>query len=276
MSGRSRVGVLREGALAGYGSLVTGAGTGIGRAIALRLVELGASVTGLGRRADKLAETAELAAGAAGRAGEAGASGAAGSFRFRSCDVRDEDEVVAAIDEAGGAHGLDLVVNNAGGQFFAQATRISPNGWRAVLDLNLTAIFTVLRAAHPYLARHGGSVVNISLSGVERGGMGMAHSIAARSGVLGLTRTLALEWAADGIRLNCVGPGTVLTEGLSEEAAEHSRRSLIGKATPMRRATTAEEVAELVAYLMTGQLVQVDGGAHLGPGLHMLPEKERP
>jgi citronellol/citronellal dehydrogenase len=140
-------------------------------------------------------------------------------------------------------------------------------------------VFALTQAAQPHLAARAGSVVNISLSGVERGGMGMAHSIAARSGVLGLTRTLALEWATDGVRVNCIGPGTVLTHALSDEASDHVLGNLVQRATPMRQPTPVEDVAELVAYLaspagrlMTGQLIQVDGGAHLGAGLHMLPE----
>ena len=100
--------------------------------------------------------------------------------------------------------------------------------------------------------------------------------LAARAGVLGLTRTLALEWASDGIALNCIGPGAVLTEGLAGEAATAMLDRLVA-ATPMGRATSVEEVAELVAFLaspaghlMTGQLIQIDGAAHLGTGLHML------
>ena len=119
-------------------------------------------------------------------------------------------------------------------------------------------------------------MVNISLSGVDRGSMGIAHSIAARAGVLGLMRTLALEWAPDNIALNCIGPGAVITEGLAGEAARAMLDRLV-QATPMGRATSVEEVAELVAFLsspaghlMTGQLIQLDGAAHLGSGLHML------
>ncbi|MGE0725471.1 MAG: SDR family NAD(P)-dependent oxidoreductase, partial [Alphaproteobacteria bacterium] len=171
---------------------------------------------------------------------------------------------------------IDLLVNNAGGQYFAPATAISARGWQAVIDLNLTAVFNLCKAAQPFLARQGGAIVNISLSGVERGSMGMAHSIAARAGVLGLTRTLALEWAPERIRANCVGPGTVMTRGLEGEADRALLDRLV-TATPLGRPTAAEEVAELVAFLaspagamITGQLLQIDGGAHLGAGLHLI------
>ncbi|MEV0069171.1 MULTISPECIES: SDR family NAD(P)-dependent oxidoreductase [unclassified Amycolatopsis] len=261
--------VLASGTLDGLSALVTGAGSGIGRAVTQRLVQLGAHVTGLGRHEDSLKETGDLLDGP-------------GGYDHRVCDVRDTEAAAAALVEVGESRGLGLLVNNAGGQFFAKALDISVNGWNSVLDLNLTSIFHLTKAAHPYLARTRGSVVNLSLSGVERGGMGMAHSIAARAGVLGLTRTLALEWATDGIRINCVGPGTVLTHALNDEASEHVLGNLVHKATPMQQPTPTADVAELVAFLaspagalMTGQLLQIDGGAHLGAGLHMLPEAYR-
>lgn len=256
--------VLASGVLDGLSCVVTGAGSGIGRAIALRMAELGAGVFGIGRRVDALEATAQLVR----------TSG--GAFGFESCNVRDTGAVEALIRRIGEAQGIDILVNNAGGQFASPAEQLSRRGWDAVIDLNLNAVFSVTNAAYPYLARKGGSVISISLSQVERGAPGVAHSIAARAGVLGLTRTLALEWARDNIRLNCIGPGTVLTEGLSG----NYRNTVLAKlkdASPLGRDTRAEEVAELAAFLassagrlMTGQLIQIDGGAHIGPGLSML------
>ncbi|KPF72420.1 short-chain dehydrogenase, partial [Bosea sp. AAP35] len=172
--GKAAFKVLNEQALLGMSAFVSGAGSGIGRAIAVRLAELGVAVFGTGRRAEMLEDTARLCAGMP------------GSFAFEPCNVRDTTAVEGLVNRIGDDQGIDLLVNNAGGQFFAPATEISRRGWDAVIDLNLSAVFTVTKAAYPFLKARRGAVANISLSGIDRGSMGLAHSIAARAGVLGL------------------------------------------------------------------------------------------
>lgn len=244
--------------------IVTGAGSGIGRATARRLVGLGAHVVGMGRHADTLEETGD---------------GLADAYEHIVVDVRDKESAAGAVVEVGERRGLTGLVNNAGGQFIAPAETISQGGWNAVVDLNLHAIFNLTTAAYPYLKVNGGSVVNLSLSGVERGSMGMVHSVAARAGVLGMTRTLSLEWARDAIRLNCIGPGTVVTEVMGGKYGDEAVANFI-RATPLGRGTRPEEIAELIAYLVSpagemisGQLLQVDGAGSLGPGFHGISGK---
>jgi citronellol/citronellal dehydrogenase len=241
-------------------ALVTGAGTGIGRAIAIRLAGLGASVVGVGRRPEPLAETAELIAAAPGP----------GDFTPRSLDVRGRGAAAAALAEIAGGDGLDLLVNNAGGQFIAPAADISDRGFASVLDLNLTAIASLTRAARPYLAERAGTVVTISLSAPERGITGLAHSAAARAAVLALTAELAREWREDGIRLYGLAPGTVLTDGVRGEMPPEALAETL-RNTPLRTDTAVEEIAEWVAALAagvgplpSGTVLQLDGGA----GIH--------
>lgn len=258
--------ILRPGCLRGRTAIVTGAGTGIGRNIALRLVDLGAIVIGMGRRAAKLDETAALA------------GDMTGEFRGRSVDVRDESALTQAIRHAS-ADGLDALVNNAGGQFYAPIDQISNNGFRSVIDLNLQSVYVAIKAAREGLAARGGAIINISLSGVDRGSVGIAHSISARAGVLALTRTLALEWAHLGIRANCLAPGLVITDDLPPEVAKSLVDDMVPRAVPVGRPTPTADVAEYVAFLVsaagrmiTGQLIQIDGAASLGAGLHMDPD----
>ncbi|MFV2084692.1 SDR family NAD(P)-dependent oxidoreductase [Micromonospora sp. LOL_021] len=248
--------VLRPGLLTGRTALVTGAGTGIGRAVALRLAGLEALVVGVGRRPEPLADTAALAA--------------PGRFVAWPLDVRRPEQATDLIAEVGRRYGLDILVNNAGGQFVAPATGISTRGFAAVTDLNLTAVTRLTESARPWLAARGhGRVVNVSLSAPEAGIPGLAHSAAARAGVLGLTRSLAQRWSADGIRLNCLAPGTVLTDGVRHELTGTALAEVLRR-TPLGRATTPDEVAELVGFLagpagewITGQLIALDGGATL-------------
>jgi citronellol/citronellal dehydrogenase len=174
------------------------------------------------------------------------------------------------VAEVAGAGRLELLVNNAGGQFIAPATEISDRGMAAVLDLNLTAVANLTRAARSSLAESGGTVVTISLSSPERGITGLAHSAAARAAFLALTRRLAREWREDGIRLYGVAPGTVFTDGvrgeMSPEALQESLRN-----TPLHADTAIEDIAEWVAALAagvgplpSGTVLQLDGGA----GIH--------
>jgi citronellol/citronellal dehydrogenase len=252
-----RVRVLAPGVLAGRTALVTGAGSGIGRAVALRLVELGADVVGAGRRADALADTAGSAAGGP------------GSFTARAVDVRDRPAARALVAEVGRERGLDLLVNNAGGQFVAPAERISARGFAAVTDLNLTAVAALTEAARPFLAARRGRVVALGLSSPDRGIAGLVHSATARAGVASLYGYWAEAWRAEGIALFCLAPGTVLTAGVGDELPADALAAVV-EATPLGRDTSVAEVAEWVAALgsgaadaLSGTLLELDGGSGL-------------
>jgi citronellol/citronellal dehydrogenase len=234
-------------------ALVTGAGSGIGRAVALRLVELGASVVGVGRRLPLLLETAELAL-------------APDRIRVETLDIRDRPAANAFVSAL---PSLDLLVNNAGGQFVAAASDISPRGFGSVLDLNLTATAALIYGARRALAAAGGRVVSLSLSAPERGVAGMAHSTTARAAIAGLTQTAAREWHGEGIRLFCLAPGTVRTAGVADEVAGDVLDNAVAR-TLLGRDTSLAEVAEWVAALgsgaldaFSGTLFEIDGGSGL-------------
>ena len=245
---------------AGQVHLVTGGGTGIGRTIAHELGSLGAHVVLCGRREEPLARTAaEL--------GEAGAS-----VSFRTANIREEESVRGLLEWVIETQGrLDGLVNNAGGQFMSPAEQISTKGWHAVVETNLTGTFLCCREAfQAWFGAHGGAVVNI-VSEMWRGFPGMAHSGAARAAVVNLTQTLAVEWAARGIRVNAVAPGLIDSSGL-ETYPEAVRGFLdeIRADLPYHRMGSEAEVSSAVTYLLSpaaayvsGETVRVDGAASL-------------
>jgi citronellol/citronellal dehydrogenase len=253
--------------------LVTGGGSGIGRCIAHELTALGAHVVVLGRTEEKLVRTvAEIA--------EDG-----GSASHQVCDIRDEEAVkraVAAVfDTKGRIHGL---VNNAGGQYPSPLASISRKGFEAVVRTNLLGGFLVSREVFEQsFAAHGGAIVNI-VADCERGMPGMGHSGAARAGMINLTKTAAVEWAAAGVRVNAVAPGYIASSGI--DTYESSVRELIPilrDNVPLRRFGTEAEVSSAVCFLLseaasfiTGVTLPIDGAAPLASPIDRMNQERRP
>ena len=258
--------VYRDDLFAGRSVLVSGGGSGLGRATAWLFGRLGARVTICGRRAERL-DAARDAMRAAGLAVEA-----------VTCNIRQPDDVAALFDTVAAEGGIDVLVNNAGGQFPQAAIDFSTKGWNAVIDTNLNGTWHMMQAAARRWreAGRGGAIVNV-VTVVERGMPGVAHTCAARAGVAGLTRTVAVEWAEHAIRVNCVAPGAIASEGqavYSEEARESYRRS-----NPMLRFGDAFDVAEACIYLaapsakfVTGETLTVDGGGRLWGDFWAIPQ----
>ena len=233
-------------------ALVTGGGTGIGRATARELVRTGARVVICGRREDPLAAVQE-------ELGDACLAVPA--------DVREPEEVESLVDRALAHFGrIDVLVNNAGGQFLAPAEDISLKGWRAVHRLNVDAVWNLTQtvATRSMIPNGEGVAVFIGFS-PRRGMVEMAHAAAARAAIENLAGSLALEWSKHGIRTVCVALGNIATEGLDgygeERVAEWERE------VPLGRLGTPEEAAALIAFLVssggayvTGTTVVMDGG----------------
>lgn len=251
--------MLPEGTLDGKAAIVTGGGSGIGRALALELARLGAAVTVAGRRPEPLAETAALIERAGGRA------------LAQPTDVRDPDEVDALVSTTVTAFGrVDVLVNNAAGNFVVKAEDLSPKGWRAVVGIVLDGSFACSRAAARRMIEQGdgGAILSVIASYAWTGGPGTVHSAAAKAGVLAMTRTLAVEWAQHRIRVNCICPGPTDTEGAGAALwpTEHDR-ARVAATVPLGRLATPEEVARWGAALctpfadyITGETLTIDGG----------------
>ncbi|MCB0876913.1 MAG: SDR family oxidoreductase [Solirubrobacterales bacterium] len=249
--------IFAPGLLDGQVCLVSGAGSGIGRETTLELARLGATVVGCGRRLEPLQETVEAVEALGGRA-EAVAA-----------DIRDEEAVGAMVDGLLERHGrLDLLVNNAGGQFLAPAETISAKGFRTVTELNVQGTWNMTQAAatKAFIPQgDGGKVVSITLS-PHNGMPGMVHSGAARAAVENMMRTLSVEWSRFGIRLVAIAPGQIDTEVFRTKYPKVVVET-VPKTIPLGRLGTPEEIAWLIAYLaspagdfFSGTTLTIDGG----------------
>jgi len=254
---------LAPGLLQGKRAWITGGGTGLGRAMALRFAALGARVAVSGRREEPLRETVA-------------AIRAAGGFATHACcDVRDPAAVGTAlnrlVEELGG---LEILVNNAAGNFLCPSEDLTPNGFAAVVGIVLHGTFHCTHAAARRWIATGqpGVVLNIAATYAWTGSAFVVPSACAKAGVVAMTRSLAVEWARHGIRLNAIAPGPIPTEGAfsrllpTPELAERRAARI-----PAGRFGTPEELAELAGYLvsdaadwMRGEVVTFDGGEWLG------------
>ena len=244
--------------LAGKVALVTGFGSGLGRAIAVRFAIQGAKIAGLSRSPDAGEETLIQIRGEGGEA------------LFVPTDLQDADRVQRAITKTVETFGkVDIVVNSAGVRIMGTATEISEEDWDRVLDTNLKGTFLVSRAVIPEMRRTGGGcIINISAISGHHGTIGRVAYSASKGAVNNLTEAMALDHASEGIRVNCICPGPTETPMVPITSPE--QRAQLENRIPLGRVGQPEDIAEAALYLasdaasyVTGAILAVDGGAHL-------------
>jgi citronellol/citronellal dehydrogenase len=249
--------VFRSDLLAGRTALVTGGGTGLGRVIAQQLAEAGADVLLAARNVERLEQAAEEIRAATGR-----------RVAAQFVNIRDRQAVETLAERARAQFGaVDLLINNAGGQFPQPARDFTAKGWNAVIETNLTGTWNMTQVfGNQMLEGRGGSITTI-IAVVGRGFPGIAHTAAARAGVLELTKTLAIEWGPK-VRLNCVAPGPIQTEAFKQ--TYHPEIETLCEGIPIPRFGSPEEVAYATVFLaspaaswITGEVLYVAGGQQL-------------
>ncbi len=251
--------IFKDGLFAGQTVVITGGGSGIGRCTAHELAALGAEVAIVGRNADKL------------NAVQAEIRDDGGRVSVHSADIRDEAAVSGVIDAILNEHGrIDGLFNNAGGQYRAPLETITTKGFEAVVRNNLTGGFIVMREVYTkWMKHHGGAIVNM-IADIWHGWPHFAHSAAARGGMLTLSESAATEWAAAGVRVNTIAPGSIASSGLDTYDSKDTDfiRNQVAHTIPLQRFGTEAEAAAAVVFLLspaasfiTGTCIRVDGGA---------------
>lgn len=239
--------------------LITGGGSGMGRATAFLMARLGAQVMIAGRDADKLGRATADIQRLLGL-----------KVHSHPVNIRDPQSVAELVDASMDVMGgVDYLVNSAGGQFPQNAIDFSAKGWNAVVDTNLNGTWWMMQTmARAWVERVApGHIVNI-VANIDRGIPQSAHTAAARAGVVYLSKSVAVEWAPLNLRVNCIAPGTIETEGFNNYPPGFTER--LGKANPMRRLGDVWDIAQGVAYLcapsgkfITGEYMHINGGMHL-------------
>ena len=270
----SMAAIFRPGLLDGHVALVTGGGTGIGLGISQLLAELGAHVVMASRKPANL------------EAARADIASRGGKVTAVQLDVRDPEQVKAAVDGVAQQLGrIDVLVNNAAGNFYAPSATLSPNAWKSVVEIDLYGTFYCSQAVYPIMAAQGGGrIVSTSMTLHYRGWPMMAHATAAKAGVDALTRTLAVEWAPQRIRVNAIAPGPIPTDGVRKAftppadsgvpdvfaAADARMAEYAKKGIPLGRWGSPRDIANMVAFLaspagdwITGSIFVIDGGEWL-------------
>jgi citronellol/citronellal dehydrogenase len=258
---------------AGQTHIVTGGGSGIGRCTAHELASLGAHVVLVGRKQEKLDKVAA----------EIREDG--GECSTVSFDIRDEDAVKAGIKQVVAERGaIHALVNNAGGQFPSPVMMISKKGWEAVVANNLTGGFLVAREAfNQSMKKTGGSIVNI-IADMWGGMPGMAHSGAARAGMLNFTETASVEWASFGVRVNAVAPGWIQSSGLDQYDPAFAKEVItkLKHSVPAKRLGEEAEVSAAITFLLSpgaayisGACLTVDGASSRNSRVFPLAEHDR-
>lgn len=264
--------IFRDDLLHGAVAIVTGGGSGIGSATARELGRCGAEVVIASRKSERIQAAARGLSDELGR-----------PVLGVTCDIRNREDVDRLVSTTLDRFGkIDILVNNGGGQFFSPAQFISANGWDAVVATNLTGTWNLTQAvANQWMIENGGGrIMNITMNTL-RGFPGMTHSCAARAGVEGMTKTLAVEWAFANIQINCIQPGVIASSGLRNYPDAKTMVAQAQKAIPAKRLGTVDEVAWMATFLaspagayITGQTLSVDGGRALWGDTWPIPDPD--